>query len=61
VLYPLWDVGLKVGALGAKPGRLASNVANADMPIQNVASSSAADAGDEALFKNFKKTAWPMC
>ncbi|HEY1661875.1 MAG TPA: [protein-PII] uridylyltransferase [Verrucomicrobiae bacterium] len=60
VLYPLWDVGLKVGHAVRSIDDCVS-VANSDMQSKTSLIESRLLIGDEALFKKFQKTLVAKC
>ena len=60
VLYPLWDVGLKVGH-SVRSIDDCVKVANSDMQSKTSLIESRLIAGDEALFKKFQKTLVAKC
>ena len=60
VLYPLWDVGLKVGH-AVRSGDDCVKVANADMQSKTALIESRLIIGDEALFKKFQKSLIAKC
>jgi len=60
VLYPLWDVGLKVGH-AVRSMDDCVKVANTDMQSKTSLIEARLIAGDEALFKKFQKTLVAKC
>lgn len=60
VLYPLWDIGLKVGH-SVRSGEECVQVANADMQSKTALIESRLIIGDEALFKKFQKLLIGKC
>jgi [protein-PII] uridylyltransferase len=60
VLYPLWDVGLKVGH-SVRTIEDAIKVANSDMQAKTSMIESRLIEGDEALFKKFEKAIIAKC
>ena len=60
ILYPLWDVGLKVGH-SVRAIEDCVKVANSDMQSKTSLIESRLIAGDEALFKKFQKTLVAKC
>src|SRR5215475_10771412 len=60
ILYPLWDVGLKVGH-AVRTIEDAVKVANSDMQSKTSMIESRLIEGDEALFKKFEKTIVAKC
>jgi [protein-PII] uridylyltransferase len=60
VLYPLWDIGLKVGHAVRSIGDCVK-VANEDMQSKTALIESRFIIGDEALFKKFQKTLVNKC
>jgi [protein-PII] uridylyltransferase len=60
VLYPLWDVGLKVGH-SVRSSEDCVKIANSDMQSKTSLIESRLIAGDEALFKKFQKTLVAKC
>ena len=60
ILYPLWDIGLKVGH-SVRSVEDCVKVANSDMQSKTSLIESRLIAGDEALFKKFQKTLVSKC
>ena len=60
VLYPLWDIGLKVGH-SVRTVDECARVANGDMQAKTSLIESRLITGDEGLFKNFQKTLVARC
>ena len=60
VLYPLWDIGLKVGH-AVRSSDDCVKVANTDMQSKTALIESRLIIGDEALFKKFQKTLVAKC
>lgn len=60
ILYPLWDVGLKIG-YSVRTLEDCVNVANTDMQSKTSLIESRLVAGDEALFAKFQKTVIRKC
>src|SRR5439155_9514006 len=60
ILYPLWDVGLKVGH-SVRSVEDCVKVANSDMQSKTSLIESRLIAGDEALFAKFQKTLVSKC
>ncbi|MGH7950642.1 MAG: [protein-PII] uridylyltransferase [Limisphaerales bacterium] len=60
VLYPLWDIGLKIGHSVRSVGDCV-NVANTDMQSKTSLIESRLIAGDEKLFNAFQKTLAAKC
>jgi [protein-PII] uridylyltransferase len=60
ILYPLWDIGLKVGH-SVRSVEDCVKVANNDMQSKTSLIESRLIAGDEALFKKFQKTLVSKC
>ena len=60
LLYPLWDIGLKIGH-SVRTLEECVKVANADMQAKTSLIESRLLTGDEALFKKFQKTLVAKC
>src|SRR2546422_741572 len=60
ILYPLWDIGLKVGH-SVRSVEDCVKVAKSDMQSKTSLIESRLIAGDEALFKKFQKTLLSKC
>jgi [protein-PII] uridylyltransferase len=60
ILYPLWDIGLKIGH-SVRTIDECVKVANSDMQSKTSLIESRVIAGDEALFKEFQKTLAAKC
>ena len=60
ILYPLWDIGLKVGH-SVRSIEDCVKVANSDMQSKTSLIESRLITGDEALFKRFQKTLLAKC
>src|SRR4029077_11301541 len=60
ILYPLWDIGLKVGH-AVRSIDDCVKVANSDMQSKTSLIEARLIAGDEALFEKFRKTLVSKC
>jgi [protein-PII] uridylyltransferase len=60
ILYPLWDIGLKIGH-SVRSVEDCVQVANGDMQAKTSLIEARLIAGDEALFKRFQKTLVAKC